>query len=332
MKPHRTLILSTTVAVVISSLGAVGAAAWLISRGSSIPTAIVISLCGGLILSGMLILGIQERLEKLQKWLIPKPGRVAAVIAALWGVYFIASIGTNTAEFRSLVVLLVYLSVPFLLLSSERGRAHGTWLDAVTILWIWIPVEFGILRRVIPTSASNADFQYGLTRGLAIIVGIMAFAAWRNLPGIGYRFEFDRKKVSLALLSFLLFAAIAIPLGLAIHFIQYTFELSQLAIAPLAFLGIFLSIAIPEEFLFRGLIQNWFERVTDHRNLSLLLASIVFGAAHLNNGLPIPNYKYFLMASIAGIFYGLVWQRTGNIAAAAITHALVDTSWNVFFR
>jgi membrane protease YdiL (CAAX protease family) len=305
---------------------------FLISRGTSIPTAVVVSLCGGLILGGMLILGIRDCLEELQKWLIAKPGRVVAVIAALWGVYIISSVGTNTAEFRSFVVLAVYLSVPFLLLSSERGLAHGTWLDAVTILWIWIPIESGILRRIILTSALNAEFQYGLTRGLAIIMGIIAFAAWRNLPGIGYQFEFDRKKVSLALLSFLLFAVIAIPLGLAIHFIQYTFELWQLAFAPLAFLGIFLSIGIPEEFLFRGLIQNWFERVTDRRNLSLLLASIVFGAAHLNNGLPIPNYKYFLMASIAGIFYGLVWQRTGNIAASAITHALVDTAWNVFFR
>jgi membrane protease YdiL (CAAX protease family) len=90
--------------------------------------------------------------------------------------------------------------------------------------------------------------------------------------------------------------------------------------------------AISEELLFRGLIQNWFERMTGRRIVGLILAAIVFGASHLNNGPPIPNYKYFLLASIAGVFYGFVWQATGSLTASAITHALVDTVWSAVFR
>jgi membrane protease YdiL (CAAX protease family) len=62
------------------------------------------------------------------------------------------------------------------------------------------------------------------------------------------------------------------------------------------------------------------------------MASLIFGASHLNNGPPVPNYRYFLMATIAGIFYGTAWSATGSLMASALTHALVDTVWSVVFR
>jgi hypothetical protein len=226
----------------------------------------------------------------------------------------------------------VYLSVPFLLLSRHRGTAQATLLDATAILCIWLPIELGIARKILISAAPNNDFHYAFAQGLAVIMGLIAFAAWRGFPGIGYRFEFDRKKLSSALISFFSFAAIAIPLGFAIHFIRNAFEPSKLAIAPAAFLGIYLFTAIPEELLFRGLIQNWFQRLTGHRAVALLMASVIFGGAHLNNGPPIPNYKYFLMATIAGFFYGFVWQKTGSLATSAVTHALVDACWSLLFR
>jgi membrane protease YdiL (CAAX protease family) len=128
------------------------------------------------------------------------------------------------------------------------------------------------------------------------------------------------------------FAAIAIPLGLAIGFITFSFGWTKLAIAPLQFIGIFLFTALPEEFLFRGLFQNWLQRATGGSTTSLLIASIIFGASHLNNGPPIPNYRYFLLATIAGIFYGRAWQNTGSLMASGLTHALVDTFWSMLFR
>jgi len=89
---------------------------------------------------------------------------------------------------------------------------------------------------------------------------------------------------------------------------------------------------LPEEFLFRGLIQNWIERTTRRQIFSLAAASLIFGASHLNNGPPVPNYKYFFMASIAGLFYGRAWRNTGSLMASSLTHALVDTFWSMIFR
>lgn len=320
------------IALLLSGVAAAGGFIWLAMRGIATPDALVISLCGGAILAGILVLGIDHQLERLQQALSARPVRIVAIIATLLGLYVVYAIGTKTAHVESLAFMAAYLSVPFVLLHRSRGHAQGTLLDAITILWIWLPIELGLIRQVLLAATPNINFHYAFAQGLAIIMGIIAFAAWRRFPGIGYRFEFDRQKWIIAASCFLIFAAIAIPLGFAIHFIHYSFALRKLLLAPAAFLGIYLFTAIPEELLFRGLIQNWIERVTNRPAFSLVTASIIFGASHLNNGPPVPNYKYFLMATIAGIFYGFAWRRTGSLAASAITHALVDVAWSVFFR
>ena len=306
--------------------------AWLVGRGFPFLNAVVISLCVGAVLGGMLVFGTGNRLEDLQKLLIARPARVFAIIAALFVLHLLYSIATNTARPQRLIVMALYLSFPFLLLTKQRGESKASWLDLAAILWMWLPLELGLVRRLTAASSASADFHYAFAEGLAINVGIIAFGAWRRLRGIGYRFEFSRKTVSAGLICFLLFAAIAIPLGFAIHFIRYSFQLNKLILAPATFLGIFLFTAIPEELLFRGLIQNCLERMAGRRILGLMLASLVFGASHLNNGPPIPNYKYFFMASVAGVFYGIAWQRTRSLTASGVTHALVDTAWTVLFR
>jgi CAAX protease family protein len=221
----------------------------------------------------------------------------------------------------------LYLAVPFVMLRSGSGK----WADPVAMLWLWLPLELGLIRRVLMAGAGT-DLHYAFAQLLAIDAGIIAFAIWHGTPNIGYCFESNRSIIGTSILSFLIFSVVAIPLGFKIGFIHYTFQSSKLPSVPILFAGILFMTAIPEEFLFRGLIQNWIEKVTSSRMLSLLFASIVFGASHLNNGPPIPNYRYFLMASIAGVFYGWAWQRTRSLVSSGLVHALVDTVWSVFFR
>jgi len=96
------------------------------------------------------------------------------------------------------------------------------------------------------------------------------------------------------------------------------------------FLGILLVVAVPEELLFRGLIQNLLQRVLP-ATYALIVAALIFGASHLNNG-PAPDWRYVLLASIAGVFYGRAYRRSGGLMAAFLVHAAVDTIWREFFR
>ena len=58
-------------------------------------------------------------------------------------------------------------------------------------------------------------------------------------------------------------------------------------------------------------------------------AAVIFGAAHLNNP---PNVGYyFILATLAGIFYGRTFVRTGKVVPTAIVHLAVDWMWSVVF-
>jgi len=88
---------------------------------------------------------------------------------------------------------------------------------------------------------------------------------------------------------------------------------------------IYLMTAVPEELLFRGIIQNACVQWIGRRR-GLVAASIVFGLAHL------PDFRYVFLATLAGAAYGWVYGRTERITASAITHAGVDWIWRVAFR
>jgi uncharacterized protein len=90
---------------------------------------------------------------------------------------------------------------------------------------------------------------------------------------------------------------------------------------------------LPEELLFRGLVQNQLEGRLGNARAALGITAVIFGLAHLNNPLPgfaAPNWTYGLMAALAGIAYGWTWHRTHKITASAIVHASVNFTWASF--
>ena len=63
---------------------------------------------------------------------------------------------------------------------------------------------------------------------------------------------------------------------------------------------------------------------------TLAAASLIFGIAHLNNGpQALPNWRYVILATIAGVAYGKVFQRASSVTAPALLHMLVD--WTKHF-
>ena len=108
---------------------------------------------------------------------------------------------------------------------------------------------------------------------------------------------------------------------------------------PLAWLGAwvlgYLFTALPEELLFRGIIQNQINLRLRREWLSLALAAVIFGLSHLNNSslnhAP-PNWAYAGMATLAGLAYGYTWRRTGKITASAVVHATVNFVWGILLQ
>jgi uncharacterized protein len=65
---------------------------------------------------------------------------------------------------------------------------------------------------------------------------------------------------------------------------------------------------------------------------SALVTAIVFGLSHWNNQAIHFNWRYVLLATLAGIFYGRAWRSERLVAASALTHASVDTVWSIWLR
>jgi membrane protease YdiL (CAAX protease family) len=100
--------------------------------------------------------------------------------------------------------------------------------------------------------------------------------------------------------------------------------------ALLTFLAILWVVALFEEFVFRGLLQQWLRDWTGSAGLALAVTSVIFGLAHLTFR-DFPNWRFALVATLAGWFYGRAYQQAGSIRAPMVAHALVVTTWRSAF-
>ena len=166
---------------------------------------------------------------------------------------------------------------------------------------------------------------------LAVNIAIAAFLLLRRTKNAGYHIAWGSRWTIYILGALIVFAAIAIPLGLKLHFLVYSPHTGEWkSFLPLSIAILFFT-AWPEEFLFRGLLQNLLSRATNNETAGWIAASILFGFSHITN-LHFPNWRYVLLASIAGLFYGWIWRKTGSIFASAIVHASIDILWHFLFR
>jgi membrane protease YdiL (CAAX protease family) len=67
------------------------------------------------------------------------------------------------------------------------------------------------------------------------------------------------------------------------------------------------------------------------RRAALGITAVLFGLSHFNKRSAHFNWRYVLLASVAGIFYGRAWRQRRRVPASAITHASVDAIWTFWF-
>jgi uncharacterized protein len=221
-----------------------------------------------------------------------------------------------------------YAVLPALILGRSAGRQPGTWEDYAAAVVLWVPVQFHWLYKLFP-------YPPPLTHTLAIVLalsaGVAGFVLVRRLEGVGYGVEWRPGFGWNFAVPFVVYAAIAIVLGMRIGFLTFAPSLTRGPSLPITVLGILFFTAWPEEFLFRGILQNLFARTLKNEWAAWAVASVIFGLSHLHHA-PYPNWRYVLMATIAGLFYGLAWMKTRSLVPGTLVHAAVDISWHILFR
>jgi hypothetical protein len=255
--------------------------------------------------------------------------------AMLLAVYILYGLGPGRLRLPESLVIPAYLGLPVLFasLAAKRGERPNLF-DLLTLAFIYLPVEAAALARAWrPTAAGIPSPSHTFSQLLGMNLALFCFLAVRPIEVIGFTFRLTKRDVVQALIAFGWFFPLALVFGTTTGFVPFEPHIPHPALVLPVILGITFMVALPEEVLFRGLLQNLLQRAartSRGRLLALITASVLFGFTHINNH-PRFDWRYVAVASVAGIAYGTVYNRTGKVTAAAITHAFVDIVWRLCF-
>jgi hypothetical protein len=269
---------------------------------------------------------LQDTLHRRPAWICAAPLLLSAVFsgaAALAGAWSLP-LG---------LMVLAYLAVPVLCAWPQGAGAvsRPSGLDFLTILLLWLPLEFSAGAHLIPRPAQG--FLHSVAYGIAILLALVIFVGFRSVPGLQFNLPRSARDYWLPLAGFAITAPILAVVGIAIGFIPPPHLPAQSAGRMISAVGlIFVGTALPEEILFRSLIQNLLMLRFGANTRTLLAAAFIFGSAHLDNGpQPLPNWRYMILATVAGVAYGAVFRKASTVLSSAALHMLVDWTKHFFF-
>jgi uncharacterized protein len=262
----------------------------------------------------------------------PAPSWARALRSAVLAIPYVlvsASAGSFRWRWVALYALLP-VAVSALLLDARRvdPEQRGTWRDLLVLATLGLAVDLRWFEAAWPPHLAV------FSKILLLDAGIYGFLFLRQLSGVGFDLRLRFRDLGIGLREFALYTPIAVVLGLALGFLHLHTS-PTLWPHPLQLAGMlvftFLFIAVPEELFFRGWLQNLLERRLGHTP-ALLVTAVLFGLSHFNKRALHFNWRYVLLAALAGIFYGRAWRQERRVGASAFTHALVDTVWSVWLR
>jgi len=269
----------------------------------------------------------------LKRRLRRRPALLFAVPLCLIAVFCGLAWRLGSLSFPLVLLIVAYTLAPTVLIFVQGADAGAaTWLDLAVILLLWLPIELNAGAPWIPRQ--NQGFLHTVAYGTAIILALVLFLSFRAIKGMKYNLPHRILDFIDPFIAFAIVAPVLIALGLALSFIPWFHLPASLSLVRAAktFGVIFVATALPEEILFRSLIQNWLMQKFGSTNAVLLASAVIFGCAHLNNGpQPLPNWRYMILATIAGYAYGKVFQRASSVLASVTLHALVDAAKHLFF-
>ena len=302
-------------------------AAAVYSQQQDIPTSITVAVVPAFLLeTAMYLAAGLQRTRGLLERLGPKRLATAMTITSVVP-YMLYSVPTGVFSWASsgqILALAGLASFWFVV----AGRRSGT--DLLYLVLMATPVLLKVFKDIYADPLPRLQlFVLGILMWYR--TGLLAVLSIRKMEGINFGFVPARRDWVVGVRNFAYF----LPLGMLLGWWLDFFSIRQSAgwMAPVLLIGTFVVtlwvLATAEEFFFRGLLQQVLTRLSGSEWVGLLAASVIFGLAHLWYR-QFPNWKFVLLATCAGLFYGRAYIEARSIRAAMVTHALVVTVWKVF--
>jgi len=253
--------------------------------------------------------------------------------SAIWrGCYVIAvGVGFYTLAFSLWSLLSIFVLLALLWAYVQKNRFSLSALSGIIVLGVLLGLHilpgFNNYQHLAAAVLNDRSlpfsiwFNYDKSLFAILVLGLVFHSSlircWAEFRGM--------------MISLLPILAIGLPavycLGVLLGYsvIDWT---PSLLFVPWAIKNLFFTV-IAEELMFRGLIQRELAAYLPGErgeNLSVLIAAVLFGAAHFAGG-----FSYVLLSTLAGCLYGYAYKVTGRIEAPIITHFLLNAGHFLFF-
>jgi uncharacterized protein len=247
-------------------------------------------------------------------------------------------------------------ALPYLMETSRTGSfgaIHFVELTAAILIaafwYVWLPrgivpdlLFLGFMAAVY--LSRQFDPIYGhpaphvalgiLGQLMWIRLGLMAVLSLRPLDDARLGFVPSREEWRVGVQHYLYFLPVGAALGYWERFARFHPQAMDwwkfLALLVATFAGVLWVVALAEEFFFRAFLQHLLARRLHSETFGLLAASVLFGLAHLPFR-KFPNWRAASIAGVLGLFCGLALIKARSVKASMVTHALVVTTWRMFF-
>lgn len=300
------------------------------SSGSKNTTMAVIAMVisASPLLGLLLAFGSPKAWQQFKAWLQKDTNSIFYTAGGITLLFALPGLLTNTFNPYTTTIFAFIVFAVFGSLRNQRSESFElSWNDVALWILLWIPFDLRWSMEMHPL--------LGYT-WWSIAIAVIAVIGWRGYRNaeIGFRLVPKFKDLYIALLSLLMIMVVVVPAGLITGFLTFgvpeRFDVSKLAAH---FIGIFLTIALPEELFFRGLLLRGLEKVSSKKWIPMAVSSLAFGLMHWNNisGLTM-QITYVILATVAGLGYAWAYKKSGNnLLAAILTHTLVDWVWRLVF-
>ena len=274
----------------------------------------------------LLALGSPKALQQFTGWLERDSNSMFYTAGGITLLFALPGLLTTTfnpytTTIFAFIVFAVFNSLKRL--NSESFKL--SWNDIALWMLLWIPFD---LRWSMEMHALLGYTWW------AMAISVIAVIGWRGYrkADIGFKLVPKLKDLYITLLALLMIMVVVVPAGLITGFLTFAvperFDVPKLAAH---FIGLFLTVALPEELFFRGLLLRGLEKVSSKKWVPMVVSSLAFGLMHWNNvsGLS-TQITYITLATLAGLGYAWAYKKSGNnLFAAILTHTLVDWVWRL---
>ena len=275
----------------------------------------------------MLALGAPKGSTWFKEWLIKDKNSIYYIAGGLTLLFAIPGLFTNSFDpYYSIIFLFIVLAIFGVLKQNSHPDFKLSWSDLSLWMLLWIPFDL----RWYNDMQAHLDYNWW-----AMAISVIAIIGWYGYRGanIGYNLVPKLKDFPIAIVALLMITALTIPPGLITDFLTFsipeTYDVPKLAAH---FLGLFLTVALPEELFFRGILYKGLENVSSKKWVPMVVSSLAFGLMHWNNVSDLSmQLTYITLATFAGMGYAWAYKKSGNsLFAAILTHTLVDWVWKLF--